>query len=138
MSLQFDYPSRFFLVSIALLLACVAAPATVRADTEAMRPNVVIMLADDLGWADVGFHGSPIETPAIDRVAREGVELGALYTAPVCTPTRAMLLTGRDPMRMGLAYEQINAWDNAGVPPEEHHMPESFRAAGYQTAMIGK
>jgi arylsulfatase A-like enzyme len=102
------------------------------------RPNVVVIMADDLGWADVGFHGGPIATPNIDALASQGIELERLYTAPMCTPTRAMLMTGRDPIRMGLAYEQINPWDNAGVPADEHFMPESFRAAGYQTAMVGK
>jgi arylsulfatase A-like enzyme len=101
-------------------------------------PNVVIILADDLGWADVGFHGGPIDTPSIDRIASEGVELNRFYTAPMCSPTRAMLMTGRDPIRFGLAYEQVNPWDNAGVPDTEHFMPESFRAAGYQTAVVGK
>jgi len=138
MNIQTGCPSRALLISIAFLFGCVGSPSTLGADRDVKRPNVIIILADDLGWADVGFHGSPIETPAIDRIAREGVELGALYTAPVCTPTRVMLMTGRDPIRMGLAYEQINPWDNAGVSSEEHFMPESFRAGGYQTAMIGK
>jgi len=102
------------------------------------QPNVVIILADDLGWADVGFHGSTIDTPSLDRIAGEGIELDRFYTAPMCSPTRAMLMTGRDPIRFGLAYEQVNPWDNAGVPAGEHFMPESFRAAGYQTAVVGK
>jgi arylsulfatase A-like enzyme len=103
------------------------------------RPNVVIFLADDLGWADVGFHGEEvIETPSLDRLAREGVELHRFYSTPICSPTRAALMTGRDPMRLGVAYGVIMPWMTNGIHPAEHFMPESFRAAGYQTAMVGK
>ncbi len=104
----------------------------------APRPNVIVMVADDLGWNDVGFHGGDIDTPALDRLASEGVELHRFYTTPICSPTRAALMTGRDPIRLGLAYGVILPWDNIGVHPDEHFMPESFRAAGYQTAMVGK
>lgn len=101
-------------------------------------PNVVIILADDLGWADVGYHGSDIQTPNIDRLANEGMRLERFYATPFCSPTRAALMTGRDPIKLGTAHSVLMAWDNAGVSPEEHFMPESFKAAGYQTAMIGK
>ena len=124
-------------------LACLVCTALVpglafAASPTAKPPNVVVILADDLGWADVGYRGGEIATPSLDRLAAEGVRLERFYTAPHCTPTRAMLMTGRDPIRMGIAYEQINPWDNAGTPPDEHFMPESFRAAGYQTALVGK
>ncbi|MFW2390052.1 MAG: arylsulfatase B, partial [Polyangiales bacterium] len=102
------------------------------------QPNVIVMVADDLGWADVGFHGSVIDTPALDRLAAEGVQLNHFYTTPICTPTRAALMTGRDPIRLGTAYGVIQPWHNNGVSPSEHFMPESFEAAGYQTAMVGK
>lgn len=102
------------------------------------HPNVLIFVADDLGWADVGFHGGPIDTPSLDRLAAEGMQLDRFYTTPICSPTRAALMTGRDPMRLGVAYSTILSWDNAGVHPEEHFMPESFLDAGYQTAMVGK
>jgi arylsulfatase B len=103
------------------------------------RPNVIIFLADDLGWSDVGFHGEEtIETPSLDRLAREGVELHRFYTTPICSPTRAALMTGRDPMRLGVVYGVIMPWMTNGIHPAEHFMPESFRAAGYQTAIVGK
>ncbi|CAH0993056.1 Arylsulfatase [Sinobacterium norvegicum] len=102
------------------------------------QPNVIVMVADDLGWADVGFHGAPIETPALDRLADEGAELGRFYTAPTCSPTRAALMTGRDPIRLGIVYATIMPWSNNGVHPDETMMPEAFSAAGYQTAMVGK
>lgn len=66
----------------------------------AERPNILIFLADDLGWADVGYHGSQIETPAIDRLAREGVKLERFYATPICSPTRAALMTGGDPLKL--------------------------------------
>ena len=106
--------------------------------SDAPPPNVVIMLADDLGWADVGYRGSDIETPNIDRLAKEGMRLERFYTTPFCSPTRAALMTGRDPIKMGVAHAVFMAWDNGGVSPEEHFMPESFKAAGYDTGMIGK
>lgn len=103
-----------------------------------IQPNVVIMVADDLGWNDVSYHNAPFQTPAIDCIAAEGVELDRFYTPPICTPCRAALLTGRDPMRMGLSYSVLFPWHNFGAPPQEHFMSESFQQAGYQTAMIGK
>lgn len=102
------------------------------------RPNVLIILADDLGWADVGFHKSEIRTPNLDRLATEGVQFGRFYSFPVCSPTRSALMTGRSPMRLGVAYHVIRPWLDYGVPVNEHFMPESFRAAGYQTAITGK
>lgn len=102
------------------------------------RPNILIMLVDDLGWADVGYHGSDIATPSIDRLANEGMRLERFYVNPICTPTRAALLTGRDALRMGVAYFPILAWSNKAVSPREHFMPETFKAAGYQTGMVGK
>ena len=103
------------------------------------RPNVIIFLADDLGWSDVGFHGEEvIETPSLDRLAAEGAELHRFYSTPICSPTRAALMTGRDPMRLGVVYGVIMPWMTNGIHPDEHFMPESFRDAGYQTAMVGK
>lgn len=118
------------------------AAATLMANTgsaENTRPNVVIFLADDLGWADVGYHGEEvIETPSIDRLAAEGIQLDRFYSTPICSPTRAALMTGRDPMRLGVAYGVIMAWSTVGIHPDELFLPEAFRRAGYQTAMVGK
>jgi arylsulfatase A-like enzyme len=120
--------------ALVLLTTCLAGVAGAAA-----RPNVILFVADDLGWADVGFHGGKqIETPALDRLAREGMQLDRFYTTPICSPTRAALLTGRDPMRLGIAYGVIMPWHNNGVHPDEHFMPQSFSAAGYQTALVGK
>ncbi|MFP6662826.1 MAG: sulfatase-like hydrolase/transferase [Deltaproteobacteria bacterium] len=120
--------------AIALMLGAVAVPAA----GAAARPNVLIFVADDLGWADVGYHGGPIDTPSLDRLAAEGIQLDRFYATPICSPTRAALMTGRDPMRLGVAYAVILAWHTAGIHPDERFMPESFLDAGYQTAMVGK
>jgi len=128
-----------YLLQLGLLSTglCVCVTTPLQAETLA-KPNVIVMVADDLGWADVGFHGGDIDTPSLDRIASEGVQLDRFYTTPICSPTRAALMTGRDPMRLGVAYGVIMPWDNIGVHPGEHFMPESFEAAGYQTAMVGK
>ncbi|MGB0907974.1 MAG: sulfatase-like hydrolase/transferase [Maricaulaceae bacterium] len=106
--------------------------------TDAGAPNVIIMVADDLGWADLSLRGSDIETPNIDSLAHDGLTLERFYSMPICTPTRSALMTARDPMKLGTIYAGFQPWQNGGVSPEEHFMPESFQAAGYQTAMIGK
>jgi len=104
----------------------------------AMLPNVVILLADDLGWADVGYRGSDIETPNIDSLTKDGMRLERFYATPFCSPTRAALMTGKDPIKLGVAHSVLMAWSNGGVSPKERFISQSFKDAGYQTAMIGK
>ncbi|MBW2386373.1 MAG: arylsulfatase [Deltaproteobacteria bacterium] len=130
--------SGSLLVITASLALSVACPILAGAARAAEQPNVIIFLADDMGWADVGYKGSPIETPSLDRLAREGTRLERFYATPVCSPTRAALMTGRDPMRLGIIYHALMPWHNHGVAFDERFMPEAFRDAGYQTAMIGK
>ncbi len=102
------------------------------------KPNVVIFLADDLGWHDVGFHGSEIRTPNIDRLAAQGVRFERAYSFPLCSPTRSGLMTGRSPMRLGTGYTVIRPWSEFGIPVTERFMPQAFHDAGYQTAITGK
>ena len=120
-----------------LLVSAVGLVPALEAGAEG-APNVVLILADDLGWNDVGYHGAPIETPHIDRLAREGVELDRFYVQPICTPTRSALLTGRSPLRSGLVFGVARPWDYFGLPQDEHLLAESLGAAGYQTAIVGK
>lgn len=102
-------------------------------------PNIVIILADDLGWGDVGFHGSAIKTPHIDELAKEGVILDRFYTAPVCSPTRAGLMTGRYPNRFGLRETVIPPWSDFGVDTAEVFLPQLLARAGYQNRIaLGK
>lgn len=121
-----------------VLLVALAAATLCSGAVHARQPNVVILLADDLGWADVGYHGGEIETPSIDRLAREGVRLEHFYSAPICSPTRAALMTGRDPLKLGIAYDQIHPWYNAGLAPKSLTIAELFRRDGYRTGLIGK
>ena len=102
------------------------------------RPNVVLIVADDLGWKDVGYHGSEIRTPNIDGIARQGVQFTHLYAYPFCSPTRAGIMTGRSPARYGLIYSVIRPWSHYGLPKDERTMAETFHSLGYQTAMAGK
>ena len=74
------------------------------------RPHILFILADDLGWSDVGFHGSAIKTPNIDKLAREGVILDNYYVQPLCTPTRSALMTGRYPIHTGKASNNATSW----------------------------
>ncbi len=129
-------------IAAALLFTLVLTPVFALAQPAAPgqpgRPNVVIFLSDDLGWGDVGFHGGPIDTPALDRLAREGSEILRFYSTPICSPTRAALMTGRDPIRLGVVYATILPWLNHGIHTDEHFMSQSFQAAGYQTGIFGK
>jgi arylsulfatase A-like enzyme len=118
-------------IPILLLLSAAAALAL-------ERPNIVIFLADDLGWNNVGYHGSQIATPNIDRLSREGMQLDKFYVYPVCSPTRAGFMTGRSSMRTGVMYTVIRPWSSYGLPTDEHILPQTFKAAGYQTAILGK
>ena len=103
------------------------------------NPNVVIILTDDLGWGDVSYHGSHIPTPNIDKLAKDGMELNRFYSNPVCSPTRASLLTGLHIFNHGVVRPFMNpAAEQTGMPPELKIMPQYFKEAGYQTALSGK
>ena len=103
------------------------------------RPNIVYILADDLGRADCGFMGgTTIRTPHIDKLARAGATLDAFYVQPLCSPTRAALLTGRYPMRYGLQVGVVRPFAEYGLPLDERTLPEALGDAGYATAIVGK
>lgn len=103
------------------------------------RPNIVLIVADDLGWGDLGGYGAKlIRTPNLDRMAREGARLTSAYaSANICTPSRAGLLTGRYPIRTGLAYDVVRPNDTIGLPPAEITLAEMLKP-DYATALIGK
>jgi arylsulfatase A-like enzyme len=102
------------------------------------KPNIVIILADDLGNADLGYRGSDIKTPNIDQLAANGVRLESFYGMPVCTPSRAQLMTGRYAMRYGLQTLVIFPSHTFGLATDERTLPQALKDVGYQTAMVGK
>lgn len=104
----------------------------------APRPNIVILLVDDLGWNDVGYHGSEISTPNIDRFVLSGAELNQFYVQPTCSPTRTAMMTGRYPMRCGMHARVIRPWHSKGLPLKERLLSEALQEAGYKTAICGK
>ncbi len=123
-------------VHVAALLALAAAlPSGSEAPSGKSRPNVLLIMADDLGWGDVGYNGHPkLLTPHLDAMAEAGLRFDRFYAAaPVCSPTRASCLTGRNGHRMGIG------WANEGhLPDEELTLAEILRAQGYATGHFGK
>lgn len=125
-------------LSTHLLVALLGVAALHAQPVQEMQPHIIVLLADDLGFADVGFRGSEIATPHIDELARRGVLVNQFYVQPVCSPTRAALLTGRYPMRLGLQCGVVRPWATHGLPLEERTLPRALREAGYETAISGK
>jgi arylsulfatase A len=105
----------------------------------ATQPNIIFILADDLGYGDLSCYGSTnIATPRLDRLAKEGIRFTDYYSAsPFCSPSRAALLTGRLPARCGVPYVLFPT-EHTGLPPEEVTLAEALKARGYATACIGK
>ena len=104
----------------------------------ATKPNIIVILVDDLGNADLGYRGSDIRTPNIDALAKGGVRLENFHGMPVCTPARAALMTGRYPMRQGLQTLVIFPNHKYGLPTDERTLPQALKDAGYATFMVGK
>ena len=133
--MQTRRPSALLLLAAALLAASPAA-------APAQSPNVVVIFADDLGYGDLGAYGHPtLRTPALDRMAAEGMRFTQFYTgASVCTPSRAALLTGRLPVRSGTMGRPRVFFPNSsgGLPAEEITIAEALKARGYATGMVGK
>jgi arylsulfatase A-like enzyme len=132
-------PCRPIRIVLLLLLSVSAMGGPSQAQSQ---PNIVILFADDLGYGDIGPFGHPtIDTPHLNRMAREGMTLTQFYAAAsVCTPSRAALLTGRLPVRSGLAGDRRVFFPDSkgGLPSEEVTMAEALKETGYATAAIGK
>lgn len=117
----------------ALALTC--GPA-LGAPTENRRPNIVLIMTDDQGYGDVGFHGNPqIRTPNLDRLARESVRMANFCVSPVCSPTRSSLLTGRYNYRTGIVDTYLG---RSMMRPDETTIAEVLAPAGYRTGIFGK
>jgi arylsulfatase B len=101
------------------------------------KPNIILIIADDAGWNDVGYNGSEIQTPHIDRLAKNGVILNRFYANPTCSPTRASLLTGRPSSRMGIVAP-ISDKSKIKLPDSIPTLPQLLHQNNYQTALFGK
>ena len=108
------------------------------AHAAAQPPNIVYIVSDDQGWKDVGYHGSDILTPNIDALAKGGARLEQFYAQPMCTPTRAALMTGRYPSRYGLRPPSFRRATLMASRPTNGFLPQALKEAGYETAIVGK
>ena len=133
MNLIFSFP----------LFALLAAFMQINAVHAESKPNVVVIYADDLGYGDLACFGHPtIKTPHLDQMAEEGMKFTQFYSAaPVCTPSRAALLTGRYPIRSGMCSDKRRVLfpnSGGGIPASEVTLAEAMKSAGYRTACVGK
>lgn len=123
------------------LLAALLSTLLLLASTELyagkMGPNVILIVADDLGWNDVGFNGSEIHTPHLDQLASDGVQLERFYVQPSCSPTRSDLMTSQSAISLGV-ISPFSKQQPAGVPESYPFLPTFFQNADYQTFMVGK
>jgi arylsulfatase A-like enzyme len=131
---------RVFLV--ALVIGCIWSTAGHAQSNRETRPNVVLIMSDDLGWADLGSYGATdVRTPQLDRLAREGLRLTDFYANGVtCSPTRAGLISGRYQQRYGIEAPLANAAraGDTGLPATGRSLPQLLKSRGYATALIGK
>ena len=120
-----------------LLIVLLAADALVAAEASErpVRPNIVFLLADDLGWADIGYHDSDVRTPNLDRLAAGGVRLNRHYVYPTCSPTRVALLSGTFPSRFGVLGP---LGSTTKMRPRDALLPKRLQQLGYSTHITGK
>ena len=131
-------PAPLFAALVIALLSGLASVTLAAQPADAPRPHIVYIMSDDQGWKDVGFHGSDIRTPNLDQLAQGGAKLEQFYSQPMCTPSRAALMTGRYPHRYGLQTLVIPSASTYGLATDEWLLPQALKEAGYRTAIIGK
>jgi arylsulfatase A-like enzyme len=126
--------------TVAATLVCVTTLTAQRA-ADSARPNVVLIVTDDIGYGDFGSYGATdVRTPNVDRLARQGVRLTDFYAAPQCTPTRAALITGRYQQRILLerALGSVGGELEKGLPATGRSLPQLLKNSGYATGLVGK
>ena len=125
-------------IAIALLSTTLGSPTLAANSPQGTGPNIVVLIADDMGYADLGCYGAPlISTPRIDGMAAEGVKLTSFYVQPSCSPTRAAILTGSTPARVGVP-QALAQWSEVGLSGSETTIAEVVAAVGYRTGYFGK
>lgn len=115
-----------------------AAPVAPVAVEPSERPDIILIVADDMGVGDWQISEPKLTTPNLMRLCEEGVRLDRYYTMPLCTPTRAALLTGQSPLPFHMAFSPMRRWETRAIPREVSLLPEHLKTAGYATALIGK
>jgi arylsulfatase A-like enzyme len=131
---RFAVVRKVALALVGCLLPCVGTPSVTETE-DASRPNIIFILADDLGWGDIGYHDSDIRTPYLDQLATNGVRLNQQYVYPTCSPTRVALLSGRFPSRFGVLGPLGSTTKMRG---EDALLPHGLRQLGYRTHISGK
>jgi arylsulfatase A-like enzyme len=124
---------------LALVLGATVSSAHAKPEGNAKKPNILLIVVDDLGYADLGcYGGKEIRSPHIDRLANDGVRLTDFYASPVCSPTRASLITGRYPQREGFDWVIRYKEKDRGLPARGGSLPGLLRKQGYATGLFGK
>ncbi len=137
LDIMIERPAHVVLTRVLALIPLVLLPlACGSADEAPDRPNIILIMTDDQGWAQLGSHGDPVlQTPRLDAMAAESVEMTRFYVSPVCAPTRAALMTGRYNYRTGVVDTYLG---RAMMAPDELTIAEMLGASGYRTGIFGK
>eukprot|EP00494_Astrolonche_serrata_P000023 UN00023 len=129
--------SMMYYIFLSLFLNCY--------NTKQTRPHVLFIVADDLGWNDIGYHqilnvttNNVIFTPHSDLLASQGIKLDNYYVQPLCSPTRSTIMTGRYPFHTGMGPDILEAHEPFGLPKRETLLPKKLKDIGYHTSAIGK
>ena len=125
-----SFPSIVMLLALFSLFSCV--------ESHEKQPNIIFILADDLGYGDVGFTGGNVATPHLNKLAAEGTVLQQHYVQPLCSATRGSLLTGRYPIHLGLQHNVIRPAEPRGLPLHETTLPQVLKSYNYSTHAVGK